>query len=65
MYEYGFYVMAGLLFIMGLILIILPKLCTKKELQDVPQQVQNTRKMGFVYIAFGAFLLVIKYLMDL
>jgi len=65
MYEYGFYIISALLFIFGVILIAVPKLCTKKELQNVPEQVQNTRKMGFIYIGFGALLLGVKFLIDL
>lgn len=65
MYEYAFYGMSALLFIMGVVLIAVPKICTKKEYQDIPEQVQNTRKMGFFYIAFGVLLLVVKFLIDL
>lgn len=65
MYEYAFYGMSALLLIIGVILIAVPKICTKKEYQDIPEQVQNTRKMGFFYIAFGVFLLIIKFLIDM
>lgn len=65
MYEYAFYGMSALLLIIGVVLIAVPKICTKKEYQDVPEQVQNTRKMGYLYIAFGILLLIVKYLIDL
>lgn len=65
MYEYGFYVMSALLLIMGAVLIAVPKICTKKEFQDVPEQVQNTRKMGYIYVGFGVLLLVVKFLIDM
>lgn len=65
MYEVGFYGMSALLLIMGIILIVFPKMCTKKEYQDIPQQIKNTRKMGIVYIGFGILLLLVKYLIDL
>lgn len=65
MYEYAFYGMSALLLIIGVILIAVPKICTKKEYQDIPEQVQNTRKMGFFYITFGVFLLIIKFLIDM
>ncbi len=65
MYEYAFYGMSALLLIIGVILIAVPKICTKKEYQDIPEQVKNTRKMGFFYIAFGVFLLIIKFLIDM
>lgn len=65
MYEFGFYVLPALLLIMGVVLIVAPKICTKKEYQDVPAQVQNTRKMGYVYIGFGVLLFVVKFLIDL
>lgn len=65
MYEYAFYGMSALLLIMGVVLVAVPKICTKKEYQDIPEQVQNTRKMGFFYIAFGILLLAVKYLIDL
>lgn len=63
-YEYAFYGMSALLLIMGVVLIAVPKICTKKEYQDVPEQVQNTRKMGYFYIAFGVLLLIVKFLID-
>lgn len=65
MYEYTFYGMSVLLLIMGLVLIAVPKICTKKEYQDISEQVQNTRKMGYFYVAFGILLLAVKYFTDL
>lgn len=65
MYEYAFYGMSALLLIMGVVLVAVPKICTKKEYQDVPEQVQNTRKMGYLYIAFGILLLAVKFLIDM
>ena len=52
----------GLMFLMGLIMVIAPKPCTKKELRDDPEQVKKVRTSGIIMMVCGALLIVMNLL---
>ena len=49
----------GIMFILGLVMVINPKSSTKKELQNDVSAVAKTKKNGFIVIACGIIVLII------
>ena len=51
--------LGGMMFILGLIMIINPKNSTKKEFQNDERMIAKTKKNGFIVIACGIVVLVL------
>lgn len=51
--------LGGMMFILGLIMIINPKNSTKKEFQNDESMIAKTKKNGFIVIACGIVVLVL------
>lgn len=52
----------GLMFILGLVMTVIPKQCTKKEFRDDPSQVAKIRKNGIGIMICGVLLIVVNIL---
>ena len=50
----------GIMFILGLVMVINPKGSTKKELQNDAGAVSKTKKNGLIVIACGIIVLIIE-----
>ena len=50
--------LVGLAFVLGLIMTVAPKRCTKKEFQDDPAQVAKIRRNGIILMVIGAVVFV-------
>ena len=63
LYGIAKFVVFGIMFLMGLIMVIFPKPCTKKELRDDPAQVSKVRSSGVVFMICGALLIALNIFM--
>ena len=50
----------GLIALLGLVMVAIPKPCTKKEFRDDAEMVAKTRKSGFVTLICGIILVVLN-----
>ena len=50
----------GLMALLGLVMVIAPKPCTKKELREDPEQVGKVRKSGVIIMICGVLLIVLN-----
>lgn len=58
MYDLAEIVLVGLAFVLGLVMTVAPKSCTKKEFQDDPAQVAKIRRNGIILMVIGAVVIV-------
>ncbi|MDE7436073.1 MAG: hypothetical protein K2N01_09705 [Lachnospiraceae bacterium] len=59
MYDIISYVLSGILVLLGLVMVVLPKQSTKKELQDSEEALKKTRRTGVIVAILGIILLLI------
>lgn len=59
MYDIISYVLSGILVLLGVVMIVLPKQSTKKELQDSEEALKKTRRTGVIVAILGIILLLI------
>lgn len=62
-YDIAKIVVFGFLFVLGLIMTVFPKKCTREDLREDPTQVAKLRKGGIVMMICGALLIVMTILM--
>ena len=60
-YDLAKVVVFSILIILGLVMVIAPKACTKKENRDNPEEVSRVRKAGFFEIGCGVILIVLNF----
>lgn len=58
-YEVAKLILAGLIILLGLVMVIFPKACTKAENRDNPDAVAKVRKSGILEMVIGVLLLVL------
>ncbi|SEP94231.1 hypothetical protein SAMN02910369_00942 [Lachnospiraceae bacterium NE2001] len=58
-YQYAKLVIFGLMFLMGLFMCIVPKLSTKKEFRDDPEQVKKVRRSGIIIMICSILIIVL------
>ena len=58
MYDIVEIALVGLAFVLGLVMTVAPKSCTKKEFQDDPAQVAKIRRNGIILMVIGAVVIV-------
>ena len=49
----------GVIFVLGLLMVAMPKQMTKKEMRDDPAIVEKTRKSGIIELVCGVLIVVI------
>lgn len=59
MYDIIPYILSGVLILLGLIMVVLPKQSTKKELRDSEEALKKTRRSGIIVVVLGIVLLLI------
>ena len=62
-YELAKMACFGLMFVLGLIMVIIPKQCTRKDMHEDSNQVAKTRTSGIVIMICGALLIVLNLFM--
>lgn len=60
-YDLAKVVVFSILIILGLVMVIAPKACTKKENRDNPEEVSRVRKAGFFEIGCSVILIVLNF----
>ena len=50
----------GIIFVLGLLMVAMPKQMTKKEMRDDPAVVEKTRKSGMIEIVCGVLIILIR-----
>lgn len=63
MYDIIPYVLSGILVLLGLFMVVMPKQSTKKELQDSEDALKKTRRNGVIVAILGIILLLIDIFM--
>ena len=58
MYDLAEIALVGLAFVLGLVMTVAPKSCTKKEFKDDPAQVAKIRRNGIILMVIGAVVIV-------
>lgn len=61
-YEMTELVLAGLVFLLGVIMVLCPKACTKKALRDDPEAVARVRKSGIIEMVVGVLLVILFFI---
>ena len=61
-YQYAKLVIFGLMFLMGLFMCIVPKLSTKQEFRDDPEQVKKVRRSGIIIMICSILIIVLTLL---
>ncbi len=61
-YEISKMVVFGFMFLLGLVMAVFPKICTKQEFREDPFQVSKIRKSGFIMMGCGLALIVMNIL---
>ena len=51
-----------MIFVLGLVMAIIPKQCTKKELRDDPNAVKKIRRSGFILIGCAVVLELVFFM---
>lgn len=59
LYDLAKIILFGIIVILGLVMVVSPKACTKKELRENVEEVSKIRKAGFFEMACGIILIII------
>lgn len=63
MYEYLPFILGAALIILGAIMVIMPKQCTKEEKRNILEEVNKAKRSGGVMIGLGVFLIVVNIIL--
>ena len=58
LYDISEIALVGMAFVLGLVMTVAPKSCTKKEFKDDPAQVAKVRRNGIILMIIGAVVIV-------
>ena len=58
LYDIAEIALVGMAVVLGLIMTVAPKSCTKKEFKDDPAQVAKIRRNGIILMVIGAVVVV-------
>ena len=62
MYDLLPFLCGGAIFVLGILMTVMPKQMTKKEMRDDPAAVAKVRKGGFIEIICGIIICILAFL---
>ena len=62
MYDLLPFLCGGAIFVLGILMTVMPKLMTKKEMRDDPAAVAKVRKGGIIEIICGIIICILAFL---
>ena len=63
MYEYLPFILGAALILLGAIMLIMPKQCTKEEKRNILEEVNKAKRSGVIMIGLGVFLMIVNIIL--